>query len=117
MAVPIRATACFGQGLSTDEAVMNVLQGAHRRAPRRSMFAAIAAATAVAVTTGAALWYTVKPADAATVQPATFTGYGFDACTAPSTSVMQAWKASPYRAVGIYIGGVGRGCKQQPNLT
>ena len=46
-----------------------------------------------------------------------FTGLGFDACTAPSTAAMNAWLASsPYRAVGVYIGGNNRGCSQ-PNLT
>jgi Domain of unknown function (DUF1906) len=45
-----------------------------------------------------------------------FTGYGFDACTAPSTNALRAWSASPYRAVGIYLGGVNRGCTQA-NLT
>ncbi|MEV4638034.1 glycoside hydrolase domain-containing protein [Actinoplanes sp. NPDC049548] len=50
-------------------------------------------------------------------QPGNFTGYGFDACTAPSSDTMAAWwEASPYRAAGIYIGGVNRGCAQ-PNLT
>ncbi len=39
-----------------------------------------------------------------------FTGYGFDACTAPSTAALNAWSASPYRAVGIYLGGVNRAC-------
>ena len=29
---------------------------------------------------------------------------------------MQAWGASPYRAVGIYFGGDNRACAQ-PNLT
>lgn len=43
-------------------------------------------------------------------------GRGFDACTAPPLSSMQAWLASPYRSIGIYVGGVARGC-QQPNLT
>jgi Rv2525c-like, glycoside hydrolase-like domain len=44
-------------------------------------------------------------------------GLGFDTCTAPSSDVMQAWLAgSPYRAVGIYIGGADRACSQ-PNLT
>ena len=56
------------------------------------------------------------PAAADTVQPGTFPGYGFDACTAPSSATMQAWLASPYRAVGIYFGGNNRGCTQ-PNLT
>ncbi|MDX6474930.1 MAG: hypothetical protein QOH95_441 [Gaiellaceae bacterium] len=39
-----------------------------------------------------------------------FTGYGFDACTAPSTNALAAWSASPYRALGIYLGGVNRAC-------
>ncbi|HEX5761489.1 MAG TPA: glycoside hydrolase domain-containing protein [Solirubrobacterales bacterium] len=45
-----------------------------------------------------------------------FTGLGFDACAAPSRSAMRAWDDSPYRAIGIYIGGLNRGCSQ-PNLT
>jgi hypothetical protein len=45
-----------------------------------------------------------------------YTGKGFDACAAPSSAVMSAWKASPYRAVGVYIGGADRACSQ-PNLT
>ncbi|MGN6253535.1 MAG: glycoside hydrolase domain-containing protein, partial [Solirubrobacterales bacterium] len=47
---------------------------------------------------------------------AVFTGLGFDACSAPSAKAMTAWKSSPYRAVGVYIGGVNRACSQ-PNLT
>jgi Domain of unknown function (DUF1906) len=47
---------------------------------------------------------------------ATFTGLGFDACTTPSSKAMAAWGESPYRAVGVYIGGVNRACSQ-PNLT
>ncbi len=45
-----------------------------------------------------------------------FTGLGFDACTAPSSKAMAAWEDSPYRGVGVYIGGVNRACSQ-PNLT
>ncbi|HEX3735456.1 MAG TPA: glycoside hydrolase domain-containing protein [Solirubrobacterales bacterium] len=45
-----------------------------------------------------------------------FTGLGFDACAAPSSKTMAAWAASPYRAIGVYIGGANRGCSQ-PNLT
>jgi hypothetical protein len=45
-----------------------------------------------------------------------FTGLGFDACTAPSSRSMAAWADSPYRAIGVYIGGLNRGCSQ-PNLT
>jgi hypothetical protein len=43
-------------------------------------------------------------------------GPGFDTCAAPSAQTMKAWRASPYRAVGIYIGGVNRACAQA-NLT
>jgi hypothetical protein len=47
------------------------------------------------------------PADATSFQ-----GKGFDRCAAPPTAQMNAWKsASPYGAVGIYIGGVNAGCK------
>lgn len=46
-----------------------------------------------------------------------FTGLGFDACTAPSLRAMSTWRSrSPYRAIGVYIGGLNRGCSQ-PNLT
>jgi hypothetical protein len=54
--------------------------------------------------------------EAAIVTPGTYTGKGFDACTAPSQSTMNAWAASPYRAIGIYISGDLRACSQ-PNLT
>ncbi|MEU6072718.1 glycoside hydrolase domain-containing protein [Micromonospora sp. NPDC047074] len=78
------------------------------------------AATVVAVlTAGVALAATAAPARAAGYtgpHPGTFTGLGFDTCTAPSSAAMKAWLASPYRAVGIYIGGNGRACAQ-PNLT
>ena len=43
-------------------------------------------------------------------------GSGFDACTAPSTDTMQSWLQSPYRFVGVYIGGRNTACNQ-PNLT
>jgi hypothetical protein len=60
------------------------------------------------------------PVAAPRVLPATatnYTGRGFDACTAPSPAEMQTWRRfSPYRAVGIYIGGADRACAQ-PNLT
>ena len=45
-----------------------------------------------------------------------YIGLAFDTCTAPTVAQMTAWKASPYRAIGIYIGGVNRGCAQ-PQLT
>lgn len=45
-----------------------------------------------------------------------YTGSGFDACNTPSSSQMSAWGSSPYRALGVYIGGANMACSQ-PNLT
>ncbi|MFI5636984.1 DUF1906 domain-containing protein [Streptomyces goshikiensis] len=46
-----------------------------------------------------------------------FTGQGFDTCTAPTQRAMDAWHgASPFGAVGVYIGGRARACAQ-PRLT
>jgi hypothetical protein len=47
----------------------------------------------------------------ATAHAGVYTGYGFEACTAPSTAALKAWSASPYRALGIYLGGVNRACR------
>ncbi|MGN6253180.1 MAG: glycoside hydrolase domain-containing protein [Marmoricola sp.] len=61
-----------------------------------------------------------EPAHAADnpVTPGTFTGRGFDQCNAPSQQAMSAWRrSSPYRAVGIYISGNSRFCREQPHLT
>jgi hypothetical protein len=52
------------------------------------------------------------------VTPGNFTGYGFDQCLAPTQQAMNAWlHHSPFLAVGIYISGRSRACRDQPNLT
>jgi hypothetical protein len=56
----------------------------------------------------------VAPARISTAS--SFAGLGFDACAAPSRREMSAWGGSPYRAIGVYVGGQNRGCSQ-PNLT
>jgi Domain of unknown function (DUF1906) len=48
----------------------------------------------------------------AEIKQAPFTGFGFDACTAPSLAALRAWLASPFRALNIYIGGINRACAQ-----
>lgn len=69
-----------------------------------------AGATAATVTTAGRT-------DSAFTNATTFTGQGFDACTARSLEELAAWfTASPYKAVNMYIGGASRGCAQ-PNLT
>ncbi len=57
-----------------------------------------------------------QAASAAGGPGAVYTGPGFDACSTPSSSQMSAWSASPYRALGVYIGGANMACSQ-PNLT
>jgi len=59
---------------------------------------------------------TVPASVPATAPQGIFQGPGFDACAAPSVATMNSWLASPYRAVGIYIGGINRACSQS-NLT
>ena len=52
------------------------------------------------------------------VTPGNFTGYGFDQCLAPTQKKMDVWlEHSPFLAVGIYISGNSRACRNQPNLT
>lgn len=48
--------------------------------------------------------------------PHVFAGRGFDTCATPSPGQMSAWASSPYRAVGIYIGGANTICAQR-NLS
>ena len=61
-----------------------------------------------------------QPAATVPSLPAGVTNYhgrGFDTCAAPSEAAMRAWwRDSPYRAVGIYLGGSDAACAQ-PNLT
>ncbi len=78
-----------------------------RGSAARSPWSLAALLTTAVVALGAA---PTTPASAA------YTGLGFDACAAPAAATMNAWLSSPYRAVGIYVGGVNRGCSQ-PNLT
>ncbi|MEU4120268.1 glycoside hydrolase domain-containing protein [Kitasatospora sp. NPDC028055] len=55
--------------------------------------------------------------EASSATPSTgYTGKAFDACAAPSSGAMSDWASSPYRGVGIYIGGPTRVCAQN-NLT
>ncbi|WP_307853139.1 glycoside hydrolase domain-containing protein [Kitasatospora sp. RG8] len=83
-------------------------------APRSAVAAAPSSDLAAAAPAAPA----AAPASALVPASATnYTGKGFDACTAPSGAAMNAWMtSSPYRAVGIYIGGAKRACAQ-PNLT
>lgn len=52
------------------------------------------------------------------VTPGSITGYGFDQCHTPEQSKMNVWlRSSPFWAVGVYMSGDSRACRDQPNLT
>lgn len=91
------------------------MPASRRRAIRALLCAAVVAASAITLTRADATTVTAA-APVPSVQPGTFAGHAFDACTAPSSASMKAWAASPYRGVGIYFGGSNRGCTQA-NLT
>jgi uncharacterized protein YraI len=86
----------------------------------RRLRAAVVVATAVFVALGLAMPAMAEPATTvnypAWASATRYTGLAFDTCTAPALVAMQAWSASPYRGVGVYVGGVNRTCAQ-PELT
>jgi hypothetical protein len=101
----IQVTASYGGDRAQVQQILASasLPAAVTRSPQPAV-AAVAAVAAAA-------------AGPAALSPTNETGKGFDACTAPSSANMRAWKSgSPYSAAGIYIGGPERACSQ-PNLT
>ena len=70
----------------------------------------VAARLAVVAVLAAAALPALLASAAPSRSTALYSGPGFDTCSAPSLATMQSWLASPYRAVGIYIGGVNRAC-------
>ena len=89
------------------------LSAAVSRALRLRPRSAVAAATAV-------MHAHARSHDTVPATPAgpgqVYTGLGFDACSTPSPTTMVDWGASPYRAIGIYVGGTNMACSQ-PNLS
>ncbi|HUR74611.1 MAG TPA: glycoside hydrolase domain-containing protein [Sporichthya sp.] len=72
-------------------------------------------ATARAMSTDVAA-PTDGPAYPAATGATRYRGLAFDTCSAPPRGAMQAWRSSPYAAVGIYLSGRNRACTQ-PELT
>lgn len=103
------------------------LHTAVRPSSRRLRLAAVSALCGLLVT--AAVSATTDPARAGgttaaratstgnVVTPGDFTGYGFDQCLAPEQWKMNRWlHHSPFLAVGVYMSGDSRACRDQPNL-
>jgi hypothetical protein len=95
----------------TDQALIRAIESSIRITGQAAR--AAQAATAQAATAQARLPEAQIPQAQA---QGLYQGAGFDSCAAPSTTTMKHWLQSPYRAVGIYIGGINRGCAQA-NLT
>src|SRR5262249_44918099 len=90
------------------EAALAARRVARRLERRRLVAGALAAAACLAFAgAGAAA---PKAPTVPNARAGGFTGYGFASCNAPSLDELTAWLASPYRAVGIYIGGASRSC-------
>jgi RNA-binding protein YhbY len=78
-------------------------------------YAEVSVTNAAATTTASAAARTAPPLPPT---PGDFRGYGFDQCLAPTQAMMDRWLvSSPFLAVGIYISGDSRACRDQPNLT
>jgi len=96
---------------------MRTLTPVHRKQVVRAVFCVAVLVLSAFTLAQADATVTTMATATTTVQPGTFVGVAFDACTAPSSATMAAWRAaSPYRAVGVYFGGDNRGCTQA-NLT
>ena len=84
-----------------------------RRLARATLLTALVAALTTAVPSAPGISRDANP-----VTPGNFKGYGFDQCLAPTQRSMDRWlNHSPFLAVGIYISGNSRACRNQPNLT
>lgn len=89
-----------------------------RRTALRGLVATASSVAMAAILLTAPSTTTATAASPNPVTPGNFTGRGFDQCDAPNQRAMDAWLAhSPFRAVGIYISGNSRFCREQRNLT
>jgi uncharacterized protein YraI len=85
-----------------------------RRLPWRTTLAAVAAVLMMAAAAGPAAAAPATPVSYPARASATgYAGLAFDTCAAPSLATMQAWGTSPYRAIGVYVGGQNRTCAQR----
>ena len=88
------------------------------RSRRPAAVATVGVAVASVIAGGLGTWALAKPATAVMypegASATRFIGLAFDTCAAPKREVMQAWKqSSPYGAIGIYISGDNRACRQR----
>ncbi|SNS63284.1 glycoside hydrolase domain-containing protein [Actinacidiphila glaucinigra] len=94
----------------------NLLRRAARRLLAASSALVLGGATALVLAPAASAEPATPAGYPAGASATRYAGLAFDTCTAPALSTIQAWNASPYRALGVYISGVNRTCAQ-PQLT
>jgi hypothetical protein len=85
-------------------------------APRAPASSSTASLSTAQVRASSARSAAVTAATSTSTPGEIYTGKGFDVCSTPSESHMSSWGSSPYRAIGVYIGGTNRACSQT-NLT
>lgn len=87
-------------------------------APRTALARALVTATVTLSLLGVAPTAEARAGAPTPVTPGDFTGYGFDQCQAPNQKSMNTWlNYSPFLAVGIYISGESRYCRNQTYLN
>ncbi|GAA1214816.1 hypothetical protein GCM10009665_00770 [Kitasatospora nipponensis] len=110
----LRVTADYGGDRA---GVARMLSGAGLPAPVRGQGPAALAAPPAAPAPARAPAVRAAVAGAVGGDESNYQGQGFDLCQAPDSSAMSSWMTgSVFGAVGIYVGGVNRGC-DQPNLN
>jgi Domain of unknown function (DUF1906)/FG-GAP-like repeat len=101
----VAVTVTFGR----DRALADEIASSADASGAPSSASSAATANRGASTTGV----TAAASQPAPLQPGVASGKGFDTCANPALDKMEAWLRSPYRTIGIYIGGINHGCKSQ----
>ena len=81
-----------------------------KKTSSRSAASSVAATSSSAATSAASSAAATSAAQSSSLTSLVGSGLGFDTCTAPSTSTMSRWLASPYRVIGTYLGGMNWAC-------
>ena|GEM_PF-329035 len=116
LGAPSKQQSCPAGPILGKRRAIVVAPGGARPASRSAARARLPTAAAHAAAAHASAAHASAAPATASVGGAVFTGLGFDTCSAPSTKAMAAWAESPFRGVGIYIGGENSACSQ-PNLS
>src|SRR5215469_13871309 len=99
-------------GLSANCLLPVVSMMRFRPLPRWVLAAGVAGCLVVGLATPAPAKPATSVSYPAWASATRYAGLAFETCSAPPLASVQAWSASPYRAIGVYVGGVNRTCAQ-----